>query len=167
MIKILYVIFGFDAINLLPVTYNKYEVADRGDVMRRKISLLLAGVFFSLLLAGCRLVRIEEGEITPLEYTVVNQENIPKEITALVEEKKEKEFQLTYQSGKELYLIKGYGRQMSGGYSISVEELGLSGEAVFFKTKLTGPPDTSLGGEPSYPYIVVKMQYRREPVEFR
>ena len=40
---------------------------------------------------------------------------------------------MTYQSGEELYLIKGYGQQMTGGYSIQVAELSLSDTAVFLK----------------------------------
>lgn len=72
---------------------------------------------------------------------------------------------MTYQSEKELFLIKGYGQQMSGGYSIQVEELGVTSQAIFFKTKLIGPSDTKITlSPPSYPYIVVKMAYRKEPV---
>ena len=48
-----------------------------------------------------------------------------------MEEKKEKEFQLSYENGEDLYLAKGYGRQMSGGYSIQVEELGESSNGIF------------------------------------
>lgn len=31
--------------------------------------------------AGCQFIRIEEGERTPLEYTIVKQEEIPEEIS--------------------------------------------------------------------------------------
>jgi hypothetical protein len=117
-------------------------------------------------LGGCRLIHIEEEERKSLEYTVVQQEDIPKEAAALIEEKKEKEFQMTYESQGTLYLIRGYGQQMSGGYSIAVEELSCTSSAVFFKTKLIGPSELTKGDEPSYPYIVVKMDYRDEPVEF-
>lgn len=134
--------------------------------MKRKVSLFCLIVVLLLMLCGCRIIRIEEEERTPLEYTVVNQEEVPGEILSLIEEKKSKEFQMTYQSGEELYLIKGYGQQMSGGYSIQVEELSGSDNAVFFKTKLLGPSDDSGRGEPSYPYIVVKMKYCKEPVQF-
>ncbi len=53
--------------------------------------------------------------------------------------KKEKEFQLSYETGEDLYLAKGYGRQMSGGYSIQVEELGESGNGLFFCYKTSWP----------------------------
>ena len=93
--------------------------------------------------------------------------NIPEEAAALVEEKKASEFRVTYQSGKELYLIRGYGKQMSGGYSIQVKELSASSTAVFFETKLMGPSAEEQSGAPSYPYIAVKIQYRKEPVQFQ
>lgn len=134
--------------------------------MKKPAVFILVWIMF-LNLGGCRLVKIEEKPRTPLDYTVVEPGKLPDEAEALVEEKKASEFQLVYQSGKELYLIKGYGRQMSGGYSIQVKELSVSENAVFFETKLKGPSPEEQNGEPSYPYIAVKTQYREEPVQFR
>lgn len=134
--------------------------------MARKISVMFLSAILIFILGGCQMIRIEEGEVSPVEYTVVSREEIPAEVLSLIQEKKEKEFQLTYQSGEDLYLIKGYGRQMTGGYSIAVEELGIMGDVLRFKTKLIGPSENA-GGEPSYPCIVVKIKYRDEPVEFR
>lgn len=135
--------------------------------MKKSVSLFFIGLLLACLLTGCQFIHIEEAPKTALDYTIVSQEEIPKEITALIEEKKEKEFQMTYQSGEFLYLVKGYGRQMTGGYSIAVEELAMSESAVFFKTRLLGPTKDMSGSEPSYPYIVVKMQYQEKPVEFQ
>lgn len=102
-----------------------------------------------------------------MEYSIVKNEDLPAELAALIQEKKANEFQLTYQSEKELFLIKGYGQQMSGGYSISVEELGVTSQAVFFRTQLIGPSDEKMVlSPPSYPYIVVKTEYRKESVIF-
>ncbi|HJB15439.1 MAG TPA: protease complex subunit PrcB family protein [Candidatus Blautia excrementipullorum] len=133
----------------------------------KKAALLfwIAAVF--LMLSGCRAIRIEEAERTPLKYTVVDSSRIPEEAASLIEEKKAAEFQMIYQSGEDMYLIKGYGRQMSGGYSIQVTDLSLSSTAIFFSTKLIGPSKDSQSGEPSYPYIAVKTEYREEPVQFQ
>ena len=118
-------------------------------------------------LSGCNFIRIEEEPRKPLEYSIVKNEDLPAELAALIQEKKANEFQLTYQSEKDLFLIKGYGQQMSGGYSISVEELGVTSQAVFFRTQLIGPSDgKAVLSPPSYPYIVVKMEYQKEPVIF-
>ena len=102
--------------------------------MARKISVMFLSAILIFILGGCQMIRIEEGEVSPVEYTIVSQEDIPAEALSLIQEKREKEFQLTYQSGEDLYLIKGYGRQMTGGYSIAVEELGMMGKVLRFKT---------------------------------
>ena len=138
-----------------------------GTLFMKKTAVFLSLLLFLLTLGGCRMVRIEEGDRTPLEYTVTEQSQIPEEALKLIEEKKEKEFQMAYQKGENLYLIKGYGRQMSGGYSIQVTDLSASVNAVFFATKLIGPTEEVQGGEPSYPYIVVKTEYRDLPVQFQ
>ena len=134
--------------------------------MKKAASLLCLAVLF-LMLGGCQMIRIEEENKTPLAYTVIEDSQIPEEMQELIREKKETEFQIAYQKGTELFLAKGYGRQMSGGYSIQVKELSASSNAVFFETKLIGPTEEVQGGEPSYPYIDVKTEYRDVPVQFR
>lgn len=134
--------------------------------MRRTAALGCIAFFSAIILCGCRLIRIEKEPRKPLEYTIVKQEMIPKELQALIEEKKEKEFQLTYQIEGFLYLVKGYGQQVAGGCSIQVEEVSLSSESIYFKTKLMGPEKSEEGTGPSYPYIVIKTDFRKEPVEF-
>lgn len=134
--------------------------------MKRSVFLLIA-VITAFLLSGCRFVRIEEEERKPVAYTVVEKSDIPEELSRIMEEKKEKEFQLSYQTGEALYLAKGYGRQMSGGYSIQVEELGVSSNGLFFVTRLIGPKDLNEAGVPSYPCIVIKTEPQKKPVVFR
>ena len=88
--------------------------------MKRAV-FLLAAFLLATVLSGCRFVRIEEEERKPVSYTVVERQDIPTQLDEIMNEKKEKEFQLSYETGDALYLVKGYGRQMSGGYSIQVE----------------------------------------------
>ena len=134
--------------------------------MKKSVFVLIA-VITAFLLSGCRFVRIEEEYRKPVSYTVVEHSDIPEELSRIMEEKKEKEFQLSYETGEDLYLVKGYGRQMSGGYSIQVEELGESGNGLFFITRLLGPKDLSEAGVPSYPSIVIKTRRQKKPVTFR
>ena len=88
--------------------------------MKKAVCLLVALVLAAVL-SGCGLIRIEEEERKPVDYTVVERQDIPAALDEIMNEKKEKEFQLSYQTGEALYLAKGYGRQMSGGYSIKTE----------------------------------------------
>lgn len=134
--------------------------------MKKTVILWLCMMVITIM-TGCQMIKIEEGNRTPLEYTIVENNEIPEEAASLIEEKKAAEFQMTYQRGEDLYLIRGYGKQMSGGYSIQVTDLSVSSSAVFFCTKLVGPDEETVGGEPSYPYIVVKTAYKDVPVEFQ
>ena len=133
----------------------------------KKAVCLLAILVLAAVLSGCGLIRIEEEERKPVDYTVVERQDIPVALDEIMNEKKEKEFQLSYQTGEALYLAKGYGRQMSGGYSIQVEELGVSSNGLFFVTRLIGPKDLNEAGVPSYPCIVIKTEPQKKPVVFR
>ena len=133
----------------------------------KKAVCLLAALVLAAVLSGCGLIRIEEEERKPVDYTVVERQDIPAALDEIMNEKKEKEFQLSYETGEALYLAKGYGRQMSGGYSIQVEELGASSNGLFFVTRLIGPKDLLEAGVPSYPSIVIKTEPQKKPVVFR
>ena len=133
----------------------------------KKAVCLLAALVLAAVLSVCGLIRIEEEERKPVDYTVVERQDIPAALDEIMNEKKEKEFQLNYETGEALYLAKGYGRQMSGGYSIQVEELGASSNGLFFVTRLIGPKDLNEAGVPSYPCIVIKTEPQKKPVVFR
>ena len=76
------------------------------------LRIVLTAAVLALLLSGCRFVRVEEEERKPVDYIVVECRDIPEELSRLMEEKKEKEFQLSYETGEDLYLAKGYGRRI-------------------------------------------------------
>ena len=107
-------------------------------------------LLLSLCIAGCGIRSMSGQEEQELDYTVVKEENIPDEVRDI------------------LHIMVGYGLQNSGGYSIAVEGLTLAGEGICCETRLLGPD----GGEElttavSYPYIVIKTEYRDAPVLFR
>ena len=134
-------------------------------MLRRRIALS----FLMLLLVwavGCG--QKEEEKLQDLEFTVVADSELPEELRAAIEERKESGFRLTYSAGQDLYLAVGYGAQASGGYSIQVKELYLTESGIVLDTELLGPEEPAEPGtEASYPYIVLKMEMREEPVVFR
>ena len=138
----------------------------RGVFVRRMAWVLGVCLAVAVFLTGCELIRIEEGERTPVEYAIVKQEELPDEAVEFIEQRKKKEFQMTYLVGDVLYLLKGYGEQMTGGYSIQVEEVSESENGVFCKTRLIGPSEGNQNGEPSYPCIVLKIKKTGKPVQF-
>lgn len=146
---------------------SDHQKAFLGKTRKKEIvTWIVLGICF-MMCSGCKNIRIEEEPREEVEYTIVPQEEVPSEIESLIEEKKAEVFQLTFKSGNDLYLFKGYGQQMTGGYSIQVAELSESENAIYFETKFIGPSDKNIGGEPSYPYIAVKMEYVDKPVQFR
>lgn len=134
----------------------------------RGAAVFAAGILFLLgcILGGC--TGKEEEKVKDLEFTVIGQNEIPKELADIIEQKKGAEFKLTYTDGGDLYIAVGYGEQQTGGYSITVPKLYLTENSIVIQTELQGPEQA--GGEqaaPSYPYIVVKTPFVEEPVVFQ
>lgn len=127
------------------------------------LSLILC---FSFCLAGCE----KEGlpaKIGELEYTVVAGSDVPQELKKLINERKKKAFELTFSENSCLFIVKGYGKQKSGGYSIKINELYQAKDTLVLDTELFGPKkDQKVSEQASYPYIVIKTEYREEPVTF-
>ena len=116
---------------------------------------------------GCSIEKVRAKDGVKPEYTVMKEEDFPDKVRELVEQNREKEFQMTYQHNGFLYLMKGYGKQETGGYSIQVQDLSLWDNAIHLETMLLGPEEgEELTGEPSFPCLVIKMKYREEPVIF-
>lgn len=124
-------------------------------------------LIFCLFLTGCE--RNDTPEKTnPLEFTVVSGTDIPEELQTLIKERQKNAFELTFSDNSYLYVIKGYGQQDSGGYSIVVNDFYQSDDCLVFDTELFGPKkDEKVSDAVSYPYIVIKTEYRENPVVFR
>lgn len=132
-------------------------------INRIAISLLLC---LSLLLAGCEKETRPE-KIGKLEYTLVAGSDVPQELKKLINDRKKKSFELTYSENSCLYIVRGYGKQKSGGYSIKINDLYQAKDTLVLDTELFGPKkDQKVSDQPSYPYIVIKTEYREEPVTF-
>ena len=120
-------------------------------VMLFVMSLLLTGA-----LCGCTVEKANRTKVRDLDYQIVAPENIPEELLQQIEQKKAADFKMTYETPEQLYIVRGYGEQATGGYSIQVKELYLSNNAVFFATEIIGPrKGETITKSPSYPYIVV------------
>ena len=134
--------------------------------MKKTVILWLCMMVITIM-TGCQMIKIEEGNRTPLEYTIVENNEIPEEAASLIEEKKAAEFQMTYQEEDMLYLLQGYGIQSSGGYSIRVEKVSENDTELHVKTKLIGPKGKDGGTEGiSCPYLVIKVENRHKKVVF-
>ena len=74
----------------------------------------------------------------------------------------------TYADKDYLYIIVGYGAQPTSSYSIEVEELYESSNAIYVTTMLKGPSKTEKVLEvETYPVITIKIPYEEKPVVFQ
>ena len=102
-------------------------------------------------------------KLRDVEFTVVAEQDIPPELAEAIEERKAEEFQFIYQSGEDLYIAKGYGRQETSGYSIQAKELYLTKDCL-----VTGPGvGQKVQETATYPYVVVKTEYMEKNVIFQ
>lgn len=118
-------------------------------------------------LGGCKTENTSLEKIKDLEFTVVENADLPDELKEIIEEKKQQAFKLSYGTGEYLYIVKGYGEKTTGGYSIQVDELFETENAIYFKTSLLGPSkDDASTPVASYPYIVLKTELIEKSVVF-
>lgn len=119
-------------------------------------------------LSGCTVNGDNGNKIRDLDFTVVADTDIPQELKQIIAEKQQSPFKLTYSDDKNLYIVVGYGKQASGGYSIAVNDLYLTDNSIVLDTELIGPDKgENTGTEPSYPFIVIKTEMSELPVVFQ
>lgn len=128
------------------------------------VSILCMGI---MLLCGCSLEKTDGSKIQDLEFTVTDEQSVPKELTEEIEVRKEHDFKLTYEDEDSLYIIRGYGKKPTGGYSIAVDEVYLSKNAVCFSSTLIGPAENEhVVQAETFPYIIIKVEKQGKNVVF-
>lgn len=138
----------------------------RGKVKNIFVFLLLALSCLALL-NGCGMKKGGSEKIRDLEFTVLEEEEIPDKLKEAIEEKKADDFKMTYILDDYLYIVRGFGMQETGGYSIQVQELYLADNAIYFESDLIGPGSSEEKEKAvSYPYIVIKTERLDENVVF-
>ncbi len=121
--------------------------------------LLFFAVLPLVFAAGCSKEKEEYKKTGDVEYTVMEEADIPAELLDIIREKKSAPFRLTYLAEDALYVAEGYGEQPSGGYSIAVDEMYMAEEGLCVKTTLIGPAaDEKVTMAATYPYIVLKLK---------
>lgn len=119
------------------------------------------------LFSGCSSSQKEKKKLKDVDYTILEERDIPEKLAESIEQKKEAEFKLSFETESDLYLVHGYGEQETGGYSIVVRDLFLTENALYFDTELLGPENGSNPQKkPSYPYIVVKTKKYKQNIVF-
>ncbi len=138
--------------------------------MKKRILTILAlslGTILVLLAAGCSSENLSTEKLRDIDFTVIDEDDVPEELQEMIDEKEEKPFKLTYADDGILYIAVGYGEQPTTGYSIQVKELYESKNAIYIHTNLIGPSkDEKILERKTHPYIVVKMEHIDKNVVF-
>lgn len=136
--------------------------------MRKFIVFLFLTILFTAIgLTACKTENTDIKKLKDLDFTVVEDADLPGELKEIIDEKKAEPFKLTYTNKDNLYIVVGYGKQNSGGYSIQVNELYLTKNAIYINTNLIGPSKEDMVSQGiTYPYVVVKLELREERVVF-
>lgn len=120
------------------------------------------------ILTACGVQTQDEEKISDLEFTVLDPEKVPEELRNVLEEKKITPFKVTYEDEGYLYICVGYGEQQTSGYSIVVEDLYLTSNAIYVDTELLGPQKgEETAAATTCPYIVLKLKEMEESVVFK
>lgn len=136
--------------------------------IRKKLLLLTCLSFFCVSLISCKKTDGTPEKDRDLEFTVVENADLPEKLAKYIEEKKTNPFKLTYENEDHLYIVQGYGAQKSGGYSISVDELYLADDWIYVKTSLIGPgKNEPVTQNITYPYVVIKTEFMDNDVVFQ
>lgn len=136
--------------------------------MKRCAAILALILVVLSLLTGCSASSETDSTRKDIDFTVVEQRKIPQELQEIIEENKEDEIRMAYEDGEDLYLIRGYGEQKTGGYSIAVKECSEDEKTILLDTQLLGPESQEeISKDPSYPYLVVKMEKREKEVQIK
>ena len=129
---------------------------------------LLMWVFVVRILTGCSVEKEDQEKVRDLEFTVVGEADLPEELKTLIEEKKAAPFKLTYSNDQGLFIAVGYGEHATGGYSIEVDDLYLTENAIVIDTELEGPEkEEETGTQKSYPFVVIRTEQLEQPVIFQ
>lgn len=133
-----------------------------------RLMFILALSCLCVLLQGCKIEEPKDKKVQDLDFTILRESEVPTDILDMIEDKKDEVFQFTKTSEPYTYLVVGYGKQNTSGYSIQVEDVYLGENAIYVKTSLLGPKkDEAVKEIETFPCIILKIEARNETVIFK
>lgn len=121
----------------------------------------------AILASGCTIRKEDTEKLRDIDFTVVESEDVPEELRDIIQEKQENETKLFYADEGYLYVVRGYGKQDTSGYSVEVRDCYETENTICVETNLLGPPKgEEIVDKPTYPCVVIKMEYSEKDVIF-
>ncbi len=125
--------------------------------MHRALTIVI--IAMCLVTAACGRADTKSSNVSDVDYTVVDRAAIPEELAATIDVRKESDFEISACIDGYTYIVKGYGKQPTGGYSIRVDRLQTNGTDMTMASTLIGPSaGEAVNKLATYPYIVIKTE---------
>lgn len=122
----------------------------------------VCGVFFVFLvgcMTGCIEKPLQTEKIRELEFVILAEEEIPKELKGQIEKEKAHSFRMSYEDAGVMYIAEGYGVQPKTGYRVEVVWVYETENAICFHTHLLGPEKGVETEEiETDPYVVIAVK---------
>lgn len=136
--------------------------------MRRRIVVVMVWVVILAGLLVCiKFEAVDKKRVRVLEYEVVLEENIPGEIMGELQGFSKSVCRCSYICSDSLYIVVYYGEQATDGYTVEINDLYESSNAIFVETTLKGPVSYKDVKEiETYPYVVLKVKLSEKKVVF-
>ena len=130
-------------------------------------AMLFVFVSVVFLLTGC-VTKTEPGKkIRELEYTLLDEESIPKELKEKMTALKGEAYGLRFTDKGEIYVVKGYGSVPTTGYTAEVDGVYETEGGILFETTLKGPKKgAEIKQVSTAPYVAVKLEVIEKEVFF-
>ncbi len=129
--------------------------------------MILGVVFCAILclMTGCVTDTGGGQKLRDIEFTVLDKDTVPRELAARIEEKRSEPFFMTYGDQGFLYIAKGYGERPTSGYSVKVNDLYETEDALHIHTSLLGPENgEETKDAATFPYVVIQLEYIEKEV---
>ena len=136
--------------------------------MGRRIVVIGVWVVILVGLVVCiKFEAMDKKRIKDISYEVVPPENIPGEIMGELQGFGEGVCRCSYICSDSLYIVVYYGEQATDGYTVEINDLYESSNAIFVETTLKGPVSYKDVKEiETYPYVVLKVKLSEKKVVF-
>ena len=120
--------------------------------MHRALTIVI--IAMCLVTAACGRADTKSSNVSDVDRAA-----IPEELAATIDARKESDFEISACIDGYTYIVKGYGKQPTGGYSIRVDRLQTNGTDMTMASTLIGPSaGEAVNKLATYPYIVIKTE---------
>ena len=135
-------------------------------MQKSKIGLTAIIMVCVIAVSACGMEKMSTRKTNDVDFTVVAESELPKEVSQIIEERKQGQFQVAYSDKENTYILIGYGTQKYDGYSIKVKSLYETKNNICVKTEFKGPDEYTSTETVTYPYIVIKIEYTDKNIVF-